>query len=323
VATGNCQIRPLCMAHQIELDARGRATAVRFFDGQGQEQRLKAAVIVLACAPLESARLLLLSKSPSHPSGLGNEQGLVGRNLMFMGYGAGNAEFSRSDSRIAAIDFRQPFVHRSFQDFYFIEGDSSARRKGGTLNYLLPHANPIATCERLLQGRSLPIWGKALKETLRYYYHRMRELEFEVFSETLPTAETRVELDPTIKDRWGIPAARLVEQPHPLDLETNRFLVQRGLDVLTAMGGRKVTTTRLGQGTTWLQAGTCRFGADPRTSVLDRDCRLHQVPNLFVTDGSFMPTSGGVPNTLTVEANALRVADRIVALGKELRLRGG
>ena len=64
--------------------------------------------------------------------------------------------------------------------------------------------------------------------------------------------------------------------------------------------------------TTILQGGTCRFGTDPATSVLDKDCRAHAVPNLYVVDGSFMPTSGGVPITLTIVANAFRVADALV-----------
>jgi choline dehydrogenase-like flavoprotein len=89
------------------------------------------------------------------------------------------------------------------------------------------------------------------------------------------------------------------------------------------MGGQRVRATRLGQKTYWLIAGTARFGSDPRSSVLDCDCRAHSVPNLFVTDGSFMPTCGGVPNTLTIEANALRVADRIAALGRAQELSRG
>jgi choline dehydrogenase-like flavoprotein len=79
------------------------------------------------------------------------------------------------------------------------------------------------------------------------------------------------------------------------------------------MGAHNVTGPRYGWESSNLLGGTCRFGSDPKTSVLDRDCRAHEVDNLYVTDGSFMPTSGGVPFTFTIYANALRVADRIVA----------
>jgi choline dehydrogenase-like flavoprotein len=316
LATGRCQVRPLCLAHAIEVDDRGRATGVRYIDARGGEQRVQASVVVVACSALETARLLLLSRSPAHPDGLANESGLVGRNLMFCGFGTGMAEFGRSDPPMSTIDWRQPFVNRSFQDLYLINEKTSSVRKAGTVSFLLPHSNPIYTAERLALSGPEPLWGKPLKDALRHVYREVRELEFEVFSETLPTADSRVTLDPKIKDRFGLPAARFEVKPHALDAEVNRSLVDQGIEVLRAMGGQRVRVTRVAQKTYWLIAGTARFGDDPRTSVLDRDCRAHSVPNLFVTDGSFMPTSGAVPNTLTIEANALRVADRIAALGR-------
>jgi choline dehydrogenase-like flavoprotein len=319
LATGNCQVRPGSMVHSVELDGKGRAAGVRYLDRKGDDQRLAARVVALACSPIESARLLLRSRTGNHPDGLANHSGLVGRNLMLTGFGAARASFSRGDPRMRAIDWSRPFVHRSFQDLYLLGEDRAAPSgKGGTVSFLLPHKNPIYTAERLatesVPGRVL--WGKALKDALRRVCREQRELEFEVFSETLPTADSRVTLDPRLKDRWGLPVARFGTRPHAEDARVNRLLVDRGLEVLRAMGGAGVRATRRASQTTWLQAGTCRFGDDPETSVLNRDCRAHAVPNLFVTDGSFMPTSGGVPNTLTVQANALRVGDRIVALGK-------
>jgi choline dehydrogenase-like flavoprotein/catechol 2,3-dioxygenase-like lactoylglutathione lyase family enzyme len=317
LATGNCQVRPRSMVHTVEVDARGRASGVRYLDAQGEEQRLKAAVVVLACSPIETARLLLRSTSKTHRDGLANGSGLVGRHLMFCSLGMGSAEFSRADPRMQAIDWRQVWVNRSFQDFYFLDAKTSSRRKGGTVSFLFPHENPIFTAERLAtQSGPRPLWGARLKQALRHHYREVRELEFEVFSETLPTAGSRVTLDPRVKDRWGLPVARFALRPHSLDQEVSRTLVEKGLDVLRAMKPTKARATRIGQHTYWLQAGTCRFGDDPATSVLDRDCRAHEVPNLFVTDGSFMPTMGGVSNTLTIEANALRVGDRIAALGR-------
>jgi len=309
VATGMCQIRPLCTAHTVELNRQGRAVAVRYLDRKGNDHRLEAAVVVVACTPVESARLLLRSRVP-------DESGQLGRNLMYYTLGMGAAVFPRSDPRVAGIDWRQPFVNRSFQDLYFIDGASSARRKGGTGTFLFPHANPIYTAERFATLGHRMVWGRELKDALRHHYREVRELEFEVFSETLPTEESRVTLDPEVKDRWGLEVARFQVRPHPLDADASRQVVQRGLDVLRAMGGKQVRATRVGSRSFYVQAGTCRFGDDPKRSVLDRDCRFHAVPNLFVTDGSFMPTSGGSSNTLTIQANSLRVGDRIVALGR-------
>jgi choline dehydrogenase-like flavoprotein len=107
---------------------------------------------------------------------------------------------------------------------------------------------------------------------------------------------------------------------HPLDIAANRFLAARGKEVLDALGPDSSRITQDDGQDMVLQGGTCRFGRDPATSVLDVDCRAHAVPNLFVSDSSFMPTSGGVPPTLTIMANALRVGAGIVARFKAGRI---
>ena len=306
----------MSMAYQIETDDEGKATTVRYFDAEGKQQQLKARVVVVACSAIESARLLLMSKGKAHPDGIGNHSDQLGRNLMLLGFAVGQGEFSRTDPRMKAIDWSEPFVNRSFQDLYLIRGKGKRVQKGGTVGFLLPHSNPIYRAEQLAKLRSAdPLWGKALKDAIRRYYREVRTLEFEVYSETLPNPENRVTLDPTMKDRWGLPVARFRSEPHPADLDSLNMVTKKGLEVLRTMGGEGVATKDWGQ-TPWLLAGTCRFGRDPDASVLNPDCRVHTAPNVFVADGSFMPTSGGVPNTLTIEANAFRVADRIVELGK-------
>ncbi|MCK5795745.1 MAG: GMC family oxidoreductase, partial [Deltaproteobacteria bacterium] len=315
LATGNCQIRPRCMVRAIDTDDAGLATGVRFIDPEGQEQRLKARVVIVAASALESARLLLLSKGKAHPGGLGNGHGMVGRNLMFSGLGTGRGDFSRDDPRVKAIDFREPFANRSFQDLYFFK-DGDSYRKAGSVTFLLPHGNPIFAAEELATtGRELS-WGKALKDAVHRYHHDVRTLEFETVGESFPIPGRRAELDPEIKDKWGLPVIRFSMDQHPEDKISNKRLVDRGLDVLRAMGAKDVRATRREEVTPWLQCGTCRFGKDPVTSVLDPDCRIHDAPNVFVTDGSFMPTMGGGAPTLTIEANSFRVGDRIIALGK-------
>lgn len=317
LATGRCQIRPLCQAVAIETDASGAARAVRYRDARGAEQRVGVAVVVVACGAIESARLLLLSAGGAHPAGIGNHSGQLGRNLMFTSSGGGHAELERADPRMRAIDWSEPFVNRSVQDGYLLERAGKNRRKGGTLNFLLPHANPIYRAEALSrQGEGpLRLWGSALKDSLRHFHREVRVLEFEAFSESLPLPGSFVSLDPEVKDRFGLPAARFTSLEHPIDREGNAEVVALGTRVLDELGGQRIRYHQ-GQKTHWLQAGTCRFGRDAEHAVLDADCRVFSARNVFVTDGSFMPTSTGVPNTLTIEANAFRVADRIVALGK-------
>ena len=120
-----------------------------------------------------------------------------------------------------------------------------------------------------------------------------------------------------MKDRWGTPVARIRIGHHPHDLEVGRYLATKGEQVLKRLGALGVKSGVSGSPPQNLMAGGCRFGTDPRTSVLDPDCRAHEVDNLYVTDGSFMPTGGSLPYTWTIYANAFRVADRLLArLGK-------
>jgi choline dehydrogenase-like flavoprotein len=162
------------------------------------------------------------------------------------------------------------------------------------------------------------LWGADLTRAVRRYYDDVRELEFETFGEFLPNPGTYVSVDGEVKDRWKIPSATIHVRNHPADVENSRLLLEKGLQVLRAAGAANTTAESAGDTTFVLQHGTCRFGDDPTTSVLNRFCQSHEVSNLFVVDGSFMPTSGGVPSTLTIMANAFRVADHLVR-----RLRAG
>jgi choline dehydrogenase-like flavoprotein len=120
-------------------------------------------------------------------------------------------------------------------------------------------------------------------------------------------------LDPQEKDKWGLPVARIRLGYHPRDLEVGRYLSTQGARVLGEMGAENVDWSVSSSPPQNLVAGGCRFGTDPKTSVLDPDCRAHDVENLYLSDGSFMPTGGSVPYTWTIYANAFRVADRIIA----------
>ena len=158
--------------------------------------------------------------------------------------------------------------------------------------------------------------GYGIEKKLKAYFTGGRRLRFEVFCDWTPVDDCFVSLDPIVKDKWGMPVARVRTGYHPHDLEVGRILAKKGAELLQAMGAENVQSSISGEPPTNLVAGGCRFGAVPETSVLDRDCRAHTAENLYVTDGSFMPTGGSVPYTWTIYANAFRVADRILdALG--------
>ena len=141
----------------------------------------------------------------------------------------------------------------------------------------------------------------------------MRHVQFETFCDWLPTNDCFVELDNSVRDKWGTPVAKVRLNGHPHDLVVGKYIADKVKPVLKALGAREVRSSVTSLPPSNLVAGGCRFGTDPRTSVLDPDCRAHDVENLFVSDGSFMPTGGSVPFTWTIYANALRVADKMIA----------
>ena len=327
VATGRCEIRPHSNATRVVTDPAGRATGVEYVDEHGASKRIDARVVVVACQAIETSRLLLASTGPKHPRGIGNRFDQVGRRILFSPDGGGWGLFpldSLSPERRAALLSDEPFVNRSLQDAYVIHDPRIGRRKGGTIDFIRPHANPIATAVGVARSQGtasgVPLWGWPLKHALERHFKEARALRFESFLDWQPMPECRVTLDPAVRDRWGTPSARVKLDSHPWNTETAVWLSSFATRFLRRMGAAVVGSHANGGPSTNLQAGGCRFGRDPETSVLDPDCRVHDAPNVFVTDGSFMPTGGSVPYTWTIYANAFRVAEKIVA---ELGGRGG
>jgi choline dehydrogenase-like flavoprotein len=312
MATGRCEIRAQCMATEVLLGPDGKARAVVYRDAEGLTRVIEARAIVLACSAVETARLLLSSRSSAFPDGLANRSGQVGRNLLFSGASLGGAFWSRGLEKDEA---RHLSAQRSIQDFYFIDSPIEGVRKGGTISFLVGFVQPIGLAESVVdraRTKEAPVlWGARLKSTLREQLSR-RHVHFETFGEWYANAGTYLDLDPTVKDRWGAPVARMTLSPHRDSKAATELLAHQAIGVLRALQPDDTYVTTLHTETKFLQGGTCRFGHDPAASVLDASCRAHEVPNLYVTDGSFLPTSGGVPLTMTIMANAFRVAARVV-----------
>lgn len=314
IASGKCEVRPHAMVHELEVRSDGTVASAVYFDKGGVAQVAKAKIFVISATAIESARLLLNHQSSAHPNGLGNSSGQVGKNLMFSTLGKGWGEFS-VESLPESLRPHHPvhFLNRSVRDLYFLDDAPDTYTKGGTLGFLLPHRNPIFTADRISKRFTPALWGTSLQSAIARSYREIREIEFEVYSEFLPTPLTRVEIHPEVKDRWGIPVAHMHVYNHPLDVRNCLKVVEAGIDILKAAGAQQTRQETVGGTTFILQHGTCRMGVDPTQSVLNADCRMHDVANVYVVDGSFMPSSGAVPTTMTIMANALRVAPAIVS----------
>ena len=316
IKTGKCEIRPHAKVHRLISDAQGRVSAAEYVDANDQLQQVHAKIFVVACQAVETSRLLLASPGPRHEHGLGNQHGQVGRNLIFSAGGSGRGDFLYQDFSprdAEAIKQIGPFVNRSLQDWYIVNDKAlGGRVKGGSIDFLLRHPNAIsrATALRRDDNDNL-IWGKALKQRLKTEFTRAQFLDYEVFVDWLPTDDCFVSLDSAVKDKWGKPVAKIRLNSHPHDVRIGEYISDKAKTVLQAMGAKNIIGGASTSPPQNLMAGGCRFGTDPRTSVLDPDCRVHSASNVFVTDGSFMPTGGSVTYTWTIYANSFRVADII------------
>nr|VFK21563.1 MAG: Choline dehydrogenase [Candidatus Kentron sp. LFY] len=312
---GHCRLYPGHMVTRLVSDTKGRVVGAEYRDFEGKTGRITAKVFVVACQAIETARLLLMSTGPRYPDGLANGSGLVGKNLLFAGGGAGSG---RLPLERFEPEFQQrlrdskTFINRSLQDWYVIDDpDFGPRQKGGTIGFMPIHPNPVGRAIRQMRGTHGLVWGKALKRRLESHFLQGPLVKIEAFCDWLPVRTCHVRLDPKVRDCRGLPVARIKAGFHVRNLQLGWYLAARGAEVLRKIGAEDVVSFASGAPPANLQAGTCRFGKDPDTSVLDPDCRSHQAENLFITDGSFMPTAGSAPYTFTIYANAFRVAERI------------
>ena len=316
VATGRCEIRPHSKVYRLASDAKGKVTAAEYFDVDGERQTVTAKTFVVSCQAVETSRLLLSSTGPMHPDGLANRYGQVGRNLLFSAGGSGTGDFvyaEMSDRDADAMKTRGPFVNRGLQDWYTLDDKAfGGRAKGGTVDFLLRHPNPIGKAMSVKwDDDDRLVWGQALQKQLKSLFTESQYLRYEIFCDWLPTDNCFVGLDTGVRDKWQSPVAKVRIGYHEHDLKVGRYINERAVKVLDKMGARNIRSSISGSPPQNLVAGGCRFGNNPETSVLDADCRAHDVENLYVTDGSFMPTGGSVPYTWTIYANAFRVAEII------------
>jgi choline dehydrogenase-like flavoprotein len=279
-------------ATRLETSPDGRSVSRVHVVRDGQAEQYSADLIVVACGALSSALLLLRSASDAHPNGLANGSDQVGRNYI------------RHNMSVVMALLKQP-NHTVFQktlavsDFYF-GADDWEYPLGLIQMCATSHGEQI----RAEAGSGLLSW---LPE-MPFDKMAQHSIDFWLQSEDLPHPENRIRYD----------GGRVVLDIRQSNEEAAARLRAKLETLLVPLGGWPHLIERrlyLGQnipiGGTAHQAGTCRFGTDPASSVLDLDCKAHELDNLYVTDASFFPSIGAVNPTLTIIANALRVADRI------------
>jgi choline dehydrogenase-like flavoprotein len=301
LATGRCDLVTQAMVVRINTEPSGHVSGVSYYDRDGQLQSLDAEAVICAGGAIETARLLLNSASPQHPHGLGNPHDQVGRHLQGHYYPAAVGLMPKP-----VYDGMGPGI--STATIQFNHGNSDII--GGAML-----ADEFITLPVIFWARQLPPdlprWGMANKHFMRQNYTRVMRVTGPV--QEISSPEARVTLDPSVRDRWGMPVARLSGTTHTETVRTAAFMFQRAREWLQASGAIRVWGQPPGL---YLsggqhQAGTCRMGKDPHTSVVDQWGRVHGHDNLFVADGSVHVTNGGFNPVLTILALAFRTAEHI------------
>ncbi len=306
LATGNCKLRTECMAKEILTDDRGRARGVAYFDDNGHlQEQLSDIVIVSGCA-IESARLLLNSKSRLFPNGLGNRYDQVGRNLQGHHYTGAVGYFS-----FDTFDDVGPGGSIAITDYN--HGTHGLCGGGMLANEFI--RLPIHMINRL--PPNTPAWGAGHKQAMREFYKRTIVIVGP--TQQIPMDSARVTVDSSVRDKWGLPVARIEGNCHPHTFEIGEVQAKRAEAWLREAGAMQVSlmsqkseTISAGQH----QAGTCRMGNDPKSSVVNPRCQVHDVDNLFVIDSSVHVTNGGFNPALTTMAIAYFASHALVGKWK-------
>jgi choline dehydrogenase-like flavoprotein len=307
--TGRCEIRPECYVRKIETDDSGRITGAIYFDRKRREVFQRAKAVFLCANGVESARLLLMSKSKRFPQGLANSSGLVGKYLMWDNGVMVQGLFEQSLNEYKGIP-----VTSLIHDYYaadpkrgFFGGAGiDARFNYYPASFALFGLPPDA-----------PRWGADFKKTFEIYFTRTMSLLSHTTS--LAQATNYVSLDPDVKDAWGLPATRITFNYHPDDLATFKWVLEKQLEILDAAGAKKTWSLPYDVADNMPSrhlVGTCRMGKDPASSVVNAFSRAHDVPNLFIADGSNLVTSGRQQPTATIQALAYRAADFAIQSAK-------
>jgi len=304
--SGRCEVRAQSYVSQIETNALGRATGVVYFDKQKREQRQRAKAVLLCANGAETPRLLLMSKSKQFPNGLANSSGLVGKYLMF----DTAAPMSAGVFEHPLNDFKSVHVSRVIHDFYEIDPKHGLFGGGG-----LDGRFDLYPVGFALSGFApdMPQWGGEFKKNLRDFPRMMYVLSH---STALAVETNTITLDPEVKDAWGLPAIRVTYRDHPETIKTVQFMQDREMELLDAAGALKTWRLPVDRDLSVHLLGTCRMGNDPKKSVINADHRSHDVPNLFICDGSSLVTSGRNQPTATIQALAFRAADRVTRSAK-------
>ncbi|HTW83359.1 MAG TPA: GMC family oxidoreductase [Candidatus Sulfotelmatobacter sp.] len=295
--TNGAEIRDRSMAYRIEIGPNRRVTAVHYFDDDANPHVQRTKAVIVCGYAIETPRLLLNSACAGFENGLANSSGTVGKYLMAQ---AGNVVLGRFDEPVRM--YKAPPAHALTEEFYETDPRNDFAR-GFAIQTVGPL--PIAFAKQMIAAKKA--WGWGLRREMMDYNHWAA---FGVLGEILPWDDNRVTLAQET-DRFGIPVAHVSFNLHDNDKKLIKAAKEKTMDVMWAAGATEVV-----QEARYAHlVGGARMGSDPATSVVDAFGRSHDIANLFVCDGSVLPTQGSANPGLTIQALAARTADYLVSAG--------
>ena len=283
LASGNVTLWTRAYARRLLTDLTGRRVTTVEVERDGERLDVQADVVVVACGAVNSAALLLRSAAPSHPNGLANSSGQVGRNYMV-----------HNNTALMAVDPR----HRNATVFQKTLAVNDFYLRGPDWQYPLGNLQMLGKLQAGMLAAAQPLVPRPVLQQMAN-----RSVDWWVMSEDLPDPENRISLDSsgTIRVHW-----------RPNNRVAHRRLVAAAGRMLRAAGYPLVLTQAMGIETNSHQCGTARMGNDPGLAVLDPFCKAHDLDNLYVVDSSFFPSSAATNPALTIAAQALRAADHLL-----------
>ncbi len=315
------ELRANCVVSHLEADA-GRVTRAHYRDPVGRTRTVSAQVVVVACSAIESVRLLKLSaqRDPAFEQRI-NGNGLLGTYFLTHCFGGAQCIVPGRADKSKTLDSDWATDHCARADWVREQGLWAG---GAIYNNTSDGALPISLARTWHAMDMDNMWKGYLYDTSMvadgfegYLEDNFgRRLSVAFMANQVPQRSNRIELHPAVKDKWGQPVAYIVKTWHSHDralmqtmAEVCRQILERGGEMRDlSWGSVEFSVVRIANHV----LGGARFGTDPADSVLDQDCRAWNFDNLYVTDGSFMPTSGGANPTLTIQANSFRIGDTLL-----------
>ncbi len=294
------EVFPNSVVREVTISTDNRVTGVKYLNRETKrEGEVRGRCVVVSCACVQSVALLLMSKSRLYPNGLGNSSGELGQN--FIPHFTGGIQCFMTDMIGKPVTNDEGFLdHAYIPSFMHTRKRDYARSFGVQFGYNNRRSVGWA--------RSMPGFGKAYKQSVRERYPAF--MQFSPYGEMLPGKHTFIDLDYEKLDGFGLPLARR----HVTYMENERKLyadmIRWSVDILKTSGAEIFSGTD-DKPSTNHELGGCRMGDDPKRSVLDAYCRSHDVPNLYVVDGSVFPGSSEKNPTHTIMALAARTAEHI------------